>query len=176
MGGLKKVPPEGGSGGGRGHSNMEHWASTQEVKDAARVQRRAADRLAVDQGSAEQHAGGLTPRYEAIEPQNLAEAESTASTGSLEELQRAIIAVSLHEPNFGLALAFCRRFAEHHDPGVRGNAVLALGHLARIHRNAQLAADLPIVRRALADPDGYVRGQAEAAAGDFETFLKLRAR
>jgi hypothetical protein len=34
MGGLKKIPSEGGSGGKRGHSAMEHWASTAEVKDA----------------------------------------------------------------------------------------------------------------------------------------------
>jgi hypothetical protein len=44
MGGLKKVPTEGGSGGKRGHSGMEHWAQTAEIKDAARIQRRIADR------------------------------------------------------------------------------------------------------------------------------------
>jgi hypothetical protein len=33
--GLKKIRSEGGSGGKRGHSNMEHWAYTSEVKDAA---------------------------------------------------------------------------------------------------------------------------------------------
>ena len=44
MGGLKKVPSEGGSGGKRGHSNMEHWAFTAEIKGAARVRRRADDR------------------------------------------------------------------------------------------------------------------------------------
>ena len=31
MGGLKKIPSEGGSGGGRGHSAMEHWATTLEM-------------------------------------------------------------------------------------------------------------------------------------------------
>jgi hypothetical protein len=131
-----------------------------------------------DRGTRQHHerlGGPQALRYESIEPQNLAEAENTASSGSPEELQRAIIAVALHEPNFDSALAFCRRFAEHRDRGVRGNAVLALGHLARIHRNAELAADLPTIRRALGDPDEYVRGQAVAAAGDFEMFLNLRA-
>ncbi len=44
MGSLKNVPTEGGSGGKRGHSNMEHWARTEEIKDAARIQRRRRDR------------------------------------------------------------------------------------------------------------------------------------
>ncbi len=50
MSGLKKVPSEGGSGGKRGHSGMEHWAYTAEIKNAARGQRRAADRKAVKEG------------------------------------------------------------------------------------------------------------------------------
>ena len=51
MGGLKKIPPEGGSGGKRGHSSMEHWAKTAEIKDAARRVRRHADEKAVEEGS-----------------------------------------------------------------------------------------------------------------------------
>lgn len=38
--GLRKGPAEGGSGGKRGHSNMEHWGYTDEVKDTARKRRR----------------------------------------------------------------------------------------------------------------------------------------
>ena len=36
---------EGGSGGRRGHSAMEHWEPTKEVKDWARLIRRRADRF-----------------------------------------------------------------------------------------------------------------------------------
>ena len=46
-----KGPSEGGSGGGRGHSNMEHWGDTAEVKDAAKVKRRQNDRRAVEEDS-----------------------------------------------------------------------------------------------------------------------------
>jgi hypothetical protein len=53
MGGLKKIPSEGGSGGKRGHSAMEHWAFTAEIKDAARIRRRAGDREAVKESLAE---------------------------------------------------------------------------------------------------------------------------
>jgi glycine/D-amino acid oxidase-like deaminating enzyme len=42
--GLKKIPSEGGSGGKRGHSGMNHWFTTAEIKDAARRQRRLTDK------------------------------------------------------------------------------------------------------------------------------------
>jgi hypothetical protein len=45
-----KVPSEGGAGGKRGHSAMEHWAETQEIKDAARHARRVGDRQAALDG------------------------------------------------------------------------------------------------------------------------------
>ncbi len=53
MGGLKKIPSEGGSGGKRGHSSMEHWAYTDEIKDAARSKRRQHDRASVQEGLAD---------------------------------------------------------------------------------------------------------------------------
>lgn len=53
--GLKKIPTEGGSGGKRGHSNMEHWFYTDEIKDAARVQRRLADKREVSIPREERH-------------------------------------------------------------------------------------------------------------------------
>jgi hypothetical protein len=53
MGGLKKLPSEGGSGGKRGHSAMEHWVFTAEIKDAARIRRRIDNREAVKDGLAE---------------------------------------------------------------------------------------------------------------------------
>jgi hypothetical protein len=45
--GTKKIATEGGSGGGRGHSNMEHWFHTDEIKHSARKRRRRADAHAV---------------------------------------------------------------------------------------------------------------------------------
>ena len=35
-----KGPTEGGSGGKRGHSNMEHWVYTEELKESTKVRRR----------------------------------------------------------------------------------------------------------------------------------------
>lgn len=44
---IPKGPTEGGSGGKRGHSNMEHWGYTDEVKQASRRRRRLEDKQSV---------------------------------------------------------------------------------------------------------------------------------
>jgi hypothetical protein len=51
--GVFKGPTEGGSGGRRGHSGMEHWGFTDEVKEAARRRRRLEDKQEVREKSAE---------------------------------------------------------------------------------------------------------------------------
>ncbi len=38
---INKGPTEGGSGGKRGHSNMEHWDYTEEIKRTTKVLRRS---------------------------------------------------------------------------------------------------------------------------------------
>ena len=40
MGALKHHKAEGGQGGRRGHSNMNHWVTTEENKTATRLLRR----------------------------------------------------------------------------------------------------------------------------------------
>ena len=46
--GIGKGPTDGGSGGKRGHSGMEHWGFTDEVKEAAKRRRRMEDKEAVE--------------------------------------------------------------------------------------------------------------------------------
>ena len=48
-----KAPSEGGSGGKRGHSGMEHWGYTDEVKEAARIRRRHDARATEREGMVE---------------------------------------------------------------------------------------------------------------------------
>lgn len=47
--GIPKGPSEGGSGGKRGHSNMEHWGYSDEVKSAARQRRRLDDKRVINE-------------------------------------------------------------------------------------------------------------------------------
>ena len=48
--GQYKGPTEGRSGGKRGHSGMEHWTDTEELKDSSRKHRRKKDRKEAEQG------------------------------------------------------------------------------------------------------------------------------
>jgi len=53
MGVSKRIIAEGGSGGGRGHSSMEHWMKTAEIKAGARVVRRKINRDKIGDGLSE---------------------------------------------------------------------------------------------------------------------------
>jgi hypothetical protein len=114
-------------------------------------------------------------RYEPIEPVSRADAERAVS-GPPVELARVVIAVALHDADRVWAETFCGRLARHPDPGVRGNALLGLGHLARRFRVLDADRVQPLIEDGLADPDPWVCGQAEAAAGDAETYLGWRLR
>ena len=46
---YQKGKTEGGSGGKRGHSNMNHWSKTEEIKTASRKQRRVEGKRIVTQ-------------------------------------------------------------------------------------------------------------------------------
>lgn len=48
-----KGKTEGGSGGKRGHSNMNHWVKTEEIKDGAKRQRRQEDKMKSEFGISE---------------------------------------------------------------------------------------------------------------------------
>lgn len=54
--GTHKHPTEGGSGGKRGHSNMEHSGTTEEHKDHSRRRRRLEARRITDQARFEANA------------------------------------------------------------------------------------------------------------------------
>lgn len=73
----------------------------------------------------------------------------------------------------GYAERICRALAVHDHPNVRGNAILGFGHLARTAGIMWKPNDVrALVEAGLSDADPYVRGQAEAAAGDLRHFLK----
>ena len=88
-----------------------------------------------------------------------------------EELRHVPVAVSMDPPDCSWSESICLRLAEHQNFNVRGNAVLALGHLARACGSLTLDRVLPIVSAALGDQDEYVRGQAYNAASDIYVYL-----
>jgi hypothetical protein len=51
--GILKGKPDGGQGGKRGHSNMDHWVYTEEIKEASRKRRRLTAKVEVREGLVE---------------------------------------------------------------------------------------------------------------------------
>jgi hypothetical protein len=93
----------------------------------------------------------------------------------VEQLRSMIVAVALYEEDLGFAEAACTRLSAHTDETIRGNAVLGFGHLARLFGSLR-EESLTIVKHALEDESGYVRGQANAAAADLAHFLGVDVR
>ena len=52
-----KGPTEGGSGGKRGHSAMEHWERTEEIKRSTKTTRRRNDKSESSQGISDHEKG-----------------------------------------------------------------------------------------------------------------------
>jgi HEAT repeat protein len=69
------------------------------------------------------------------------------------------------------AQSCCIQLARHRNAQVRGNAVLAFGHLARRFGQLDPQRVRRLVEIALHDPSDYVRAQAASAADDLTTFL-----
>jgi hypothetical protein len=110
-------------------------------------------------------------RYEPIPSPGRDDIEELLARGDLARLRLFALSISLHSEDPEQAEEICLRLARHADGGTRGNAVLGLGHIARIHRKLAEGTASSTVEAALRDPDGWVRGQATSAADDIEQFL-----
>ncbi len=53
--GVMKIKPEGGQGGKKGHSNMDHWVTSAEHKNYSRKRRRLLSRKLTRNGVDEHH-------------------------------------------------------------------------------------------------------------------------
>ena len=67
--------------------------------------------------------------------------------------------------------SICLALTEHGDPAVRANAVLGLGHHARVAGTLDRERAVPAIYRALVDPHESVRAHASSAAEDTKQFL-----
>jgi len=87
----------------------------------------------------------------------------------VEDAQRALVELTLHgslDPVW--AETVCLDNSTHPDEGIRGNAVLGLGHLARTEGLSLEARVVETVQRALQDESACVRGHADSAADDIQ--------
>lgn len=101
-------------------------------------------------------------------PENIAR---ILAEGPLDDLRRLPIVLSL-DPLEGVdAEGICLGLSSHEDTYVRGNALLAFGHLARTLRQLDKARVKPVIEAGLQDPEPFVRGQADCAKDDTAFFL-----
>ncbi len=102
-----------------------------------------------------------------------ADVEAVVARGDPAELLYVPIVVGMNAASVNREWAerVCIALASHERFEVRGNAVLAFGHIARTCRALDTDRVVPIVSRALADPHEYVRGHADDAASDIRFFL-----
>jgi hypothetical protein len=87
------------------------------------------------------------------------------------ELVLLSITVALSFPDLARAQEVCVRLSTYEDPKIRGNAVAALGHLARRFRKLDDTRVKAIIESALQDADEYVRVHAKSAADEIHQFL-----
>ena len=92
-------------------------------------------------------------------------------SGDVDRMVDALLGLALHDPDWKWIQDLCIRYSGHPHANVRGIAVLSFGHVARIHGKLETDRVLPILRRALQDPDPLVRGQAHSALADVQFFV-----
>jgi hypothetical protein len=112
--------------------------------------------------------------YDPISDYSSDEATAALQRNNADELSRIVIGLSLHSSELDFVQHFCKGTSKHFNEIVRGNSILAFGHLARRFRQLDEVEVKPIVEAALIDESGYVRGQAHAAADDITHYLGWR--
>lgn len=90
------------------------------------------------------------------------------------ELERLVIEVALGSEDRVWAEYTCAQLARHRSAGVRGGALLGFGHLARRFGALNRRRVHRLVEIGLFAHNELVRGHAESAAEDLETFLAWR--
>lgn len=115
------------------------------------------------------------PLQQAVDPPCVVaheQADAVARSGDVYALSRVAVSVALADDDLGWSTALLLSLARHENANVRGNALLGFGHLARRFRAiASTAAVAAAITTGLADADAFVRGQADAAADDFQQFI-----
>jgi len=110
-------------------------------------------------------------KYESIKKYSKAKIEKALANNNPDELLYIVLSVALYSDDFEYAENFCIQLSNHEHFNVRGNAIQALGHIARIHGKLNENKIKPIIERALKDKNKVVRGNAIDAKDDTKQFL-----
>ena len=100
-----------------------------------------------------------------------ADVQAVLDRGDPHELLYVPIVISLDPPDCDWAERICTRLAAYPDATVRGNALVAFGHLARTCGRLNEAVVRPLIEAGLSDTDPTIWAHASDAADEIEQFL-----
>ena len=96
------------------------------------------------------------------------------SNGEKEHVQMALLSSSLYDSDWKWVEAQCIVFTHHNDPEIQASAIIALGHLARIHGKLHLAVIKPLLLDIAHDP--FLNGVAQDTLDDIAIFIEKSTR
>lgn len=100
------------------------------------------------------------------------ELDALIDSGNEAAIIEALLSAAYYEPDWQWVQGVCLKFLDHADLGVRSNAAICLGHLARIHKKLDLELVLP--KLLALKSDEALRPWAEEALGDIYFFLGVQ--
>lgn len=92
------------------------------------------------------------------------------NSGNAAQVVDCLLGLAFYEEDAGFVWSAISRFVDAPEPGVRGVAILCVGHMARIHGATPPTWATAAVARALLDSDRFVSGHAHSATSDIKMF------
>lgn len=109
-------------------------------------------------------------------PQTPEAIEQVVRHGPLDDLRWLPVGLSLDPPEGVDVQGLCLRLSRHCDPWVRGNALMAFGHLARVTGELDPERVKPVLQEGLKDESGLVSSRAADAISDIRIYLGWKFR
>src|ERR1700722_9774317 len=100
------------------------------------------------------------------------ELEALIESGNENAIIAALLSGAYYDSDWRWVQGICLRFLDHADLGVRSNAAICLGHIARIHRNLDLEVVLPKLMALKSDT--AIAPWVEDALEDIHFFLRVQ--
>ncbi len=97
--------------------------------------------------------------------------EAAIKNNDIGTLISSALSVATYDRDWKYAQDVCLRLAHHTDATIRGNAILAIGYIARVHRKLEKHVVEPVLLRARRDPEAWVRARAEDAIDDVNLYM-----
>lgn len=119
---------------------------------------------------------GEKPRFEPIPWMGKRDINRVIREDVPENVSMAVLSAALNSGDGIWAEKVCYKLVNHLDPNVRGNALLSIGHIARVHGTLDRKRALSTLKAALNDDHEFVRAHADDALDDVRHFMKRDGR